>query len=473
MAPATIPTAAYKRLSPRPDGAYELGLDRQQSEIDRVAKYRNLSVVETFVDEDRSAFKGKRPAYEAMMAKVRAGQVEAVVAYDIDRLYRRPRELEDLIDLAEGGVLVVTAQGDIDLTTSNGRAMARVVVAMASKSSEDESRRMKLKHAELAKHGKTAGGKRPFGYKADRVSIDRREAKLIRQAADRILAGGSLRSIVNEWNAAGIPTANGAEWRHFTLKWILTSARIAGLRAHNGTTVGKADWEPIITEAEHLRLRAILNDPARRPSNSGNARKYLLTGFATCGAPSADGGVCGHRLVARPRGDGERSMVCASDFGGCGKIRALAEPLEVEVARRLFVVVDSPATAKAYARSERGSKRDGLEDQLTAQEGSLRQLTNDHYVDRLVGRDDYLSAKAALEERIAETNALLASSTTTHRAGAEYIGRGDALRKDWDGMALDRQRSILDAFVVSVVVSPAVKGRNTFDPKRVAVTWRW
>ena len=55
-----------------------------------------------YVDNDRSATNGKvRPAYQRMLADIRDGKVGALVAWDLDRLYSQPRELEDLIDLAD------------------------------------------------------------------------------------------------------------------------------------------------------------------------------------------------------------------------------------------------------------------------------------------------------------------------------------------------------------------------------------
>lgn len=52
----------------------------------------------------------------------------------MDRLYRRPRELEDLIDLVETHpIRIETVKGGgFDLNTHEGRLMARQLVAIAS-----------------------------------------------------------------------------------------------------------------------------------------------------------------------------------------------------------------------------------------------------------------------------------------------------------------------------------------------------
>ena len=63
-----------------------------------------------------------RPQYQRMLADIRDGKIDALVAWDLDRLYRLPRELEDLIDLAdEHRLALATVTGDVDLSTDNGR----------------------------------------------------------------------------------------------------------------------------------------------------------------------------------------------------------------------------------------------------------------------------------------------------------------------------------------------------------------
>ena len=93
-----------------------------------------------FIDNDISAFSGKmRPAYSAMLAKVKAGEVRRVVCWHMDRLYRRPRELEDIIDLAEAGQLEVACVNGsrYDLSDSDGQLNARMLVSVARKASQD------------------------------------------------------------------------------------------------------------------------------------------------------------------------------------------------------------------------------------------------------------------------------------------------------------------------------------------------
>ena len=101
-----------------------LAIDRQREDCENLAKYRRWEIVETYGDQSIAASDRtkKRPAYERMVQDYEAGLLDAIVCYDLDRLTRQPRELEDWIDRAEQhGLLLVTANGDADLSTDGGR----------------------------------------------------------------------------------------------------------------------------------------------------------------------------------------------------------------------------------------------------------------------------------------------------------------------------------------------------------------
>ena len=90
---------------------------------------------------------------------------------------------------------------------------------------------------------RTGGGSRPFGYKII-------YGRPVREAVSPVLRGESLRGIAFDFNKRGIKPAGGKKngeskidkWQGPTLRRVLISPRIAGLREHNGEVVGKAVW---------------------------------------------------------------------------------------------------------------------------------------------------------------------------------------------------------------------------------------
>src|SRR5262249_25482628 len=243
------------------------GVRRQEDVCRDVAEHHGSTVTDVYCDNDRSAYSGEaRPAFARLVTDLRAGRADAVVTWHPDRLTRSPRELEDLVELIEStGASVATVQaGEFDLSTATGRMSARGVGARARHESEHKTERIRRERDQAALAGRGHGGRRPFGYEADRSTLRPAEAALVREAADRFLGGESLRVIATDWNRRGVRAASGGAWRTSSLKCILAGPRIAGLRAHRGDVVGPAAWPAIIDVETHERLRAALGDPRRR-----------------------------------------------------------------------------------------------------------------------------------------------------------------------------------------------------------------
>jgi DNA invertase Pin-like site-specific DNA recombinase len=475
--------ALYLRISSDPSGL-RAGVERQERDCRELAERRGWPVAGVYCDNDVSADSSKpRPAYRQLLADIEAGQVDAVVVWALDRLHRRPAELERFFEVCDraGVTRLASVAGDVDLGTDDGRFHARILGAVAKKENDDRRRRIQRKALELAEQGRVAGGgTRPFGYEDDRVTVVAVEADLIREAAGWVLAGESIRSIVDRWNKAKIPTPAGNAWRSASLRRLLLSARIAGLREHHGQVTAEAVWPAIIDRPTHERLRAVLTDPARQKYNGVEARRYLLTGFLFCG-------LCGKSLVARPRMDGRRTYVCASgpNFGGCGKIRRLAEPVEELVRDAVFTALDGPGLAAALqaATGEDQAERELLAS-LRADQERLDELV-DAFADGTLSRADLARARSRIETRTETTRRRLARRTASRTLMSLPSGR-DALRRQWDAHddaptgsgsrakhpGLAWQRSLLAAVIDRVVLHPCRRGVNRFDPTRVEIIWR-
>ncbi|MFZ2530005.1 MAG: recombinase family protein [Rhodococcus sp. (in: high G+C Gram-positive bacteria)] len=158
--------AIYLRISQDRE-ADGLALSRQREDCENLAKFRRWEVVKTYTDQSKSATDktAVRPDYDAMIADYEAGAFEAIICWDLDRLTRQPRQLEDWIDRAEErGLALVTANGDADLSTDGGRMYARIKAAVARAEMERKSARQKAAHQQRARQGRAPKGVRPLGY---------------------------------------------------------------------------------------------------------------------------------------------------------------------------------------------------------------------------------------------------------------------------------------------------------------------
>ena len=465
--------AIYCRISKDPTGN-ELGVRRQEADCRALCERLGTDITAVFIDDNISASVGKpRPAYDRMMADLTAGAFDTIVAWHPDRLTRHPRELEDLIDTlkAAGATVQTVMAGEYDLATASGQTVARIVGAIAKGESLQKSERLRRKHEELAQRGRNSGGgTRPFGFEADRVTIRKAEAKVISELARRVMAGESLRSLSVDLDRRGVPTVSGGRWSTQVLRRLLMSGRIAGLREHRTGTF-PAQWPAIISVDDHRRLVAILGDDDRLRRRHVAGRYLLTGGLAVCG-------LCGAALVSRPRGDGHKAIVCATgpNFSGCGKIRALSDPeagvvdgkfrtVDELVIRMVAEVLDGPQLA-ALTNDDYDDSADISE--LARIDGRLSELA-EMWAAGDLDRPSWATARKKLE---ADRSAIAERMREQTTATALDTFRSTPLRTAWPSMNLDQKRAVLAAVIDRVVIHPAVKGRNFFDPNRVEIIWK-
>lgn len=459
--------AVYARISQDRSGD-ESGIRRQLADCYAEAERRGWSVAEEYVDDDISAYSGKaRPAYERMLTDLAQGRRDGVIVWHMDRLHRRPVELERFVDTcARAGVRdVVTLSGDIDLVGGDGLLLARLLAAVAANESQSKSRRIARKAQEIAESGRpTMGGPRPFGFLENRVSHHPAEAPVIRELAARALAGETLTSLTAWLQDQGVRTVGGNDWRTTTVRQLLTNPRMWGMRVHRGQVVGPAVWEPIITADEGDRLRRLVLNPARRTNRS--ARRYLLTGMLTCGK-------CGNRLHSTPKNGVRRyGCVMGPDFHGCGGIYFYAEMLERFITDAVLYRLDSPEVHRALSEAPHDDEEGRALAQAIEQDESRLNDLAEMFADGDISRGEWKAARAKIEPRQTQNRRAL-TRLSGRDALADYVGRGEELRAAWDGLNLSRQVAVVKAVLTGATILPAkVPGRRGLDIERVVPDWR-
>ena len=483
--------AIYCRISMDRTGA-GLGVSRQQEECRVLADRLGWSVSMTYVDNDVSAYSGKsRPGWQRLLADIRAGTVDAVICWHVDRLTRTPRELEDVIDLADRhGLALATVTGEVNLQTPTGRLVARQLGAVARHESEHKGQRQHTQIQQSAANGKQgSGSKRPYGYapsyqvistageKVRRriidVALDSVEAPIVAECARRVLAGESIASITRDLNDRGILTSEGCRWNRTTLRRQLCSARISGRREYiprNSYTTTRpligeivsteSDWPAIISVEDSDRIRALLTRPDRR-TTTGGARTRLLSGILVCGR-------CERPLVGRSQ-RGKPMYCCNRDTGGCGGLSITGEPTDDHVGDLVLTALDSPAMAQRL--QERDQPEPDLYAQIRADEDALEALAADHGKGE-ISRAEWKAARGPIVARLDAARERLATSTQTTALDG-FMGTLEEMRARWEWCNVSQRRAVVTAVLESVVAHPAtVMGRNRFDSDRLDPRWR-
>lgn len=283
--------AIYLRIS-RDDQATGLAVERQREDCLAIIAARGWELAEEYVDNAVSASKRatKRPNYDRMVADYHSGAFDAVVCYDLDRLTRQPRQLEDWIDAAQDrGLVLVTANGEADLATDNGRLFARIKASVARAEIERKGARQLRANLQRAESGKPIPGRRRYGYETDGLTPRPAEASIVRRMFQHVAEGGSLRSITLALQAEGVDPAPGKEWSTRRVRDILMNPHYAGAIRHRGQTIASEHVEPLVDTELAAEVRAILADPSRK-TTPGSTPRHLLSNIAVCG-------VCGEPLV--------------------------------------------------------------------------------------------------------------------------------------------------------------------------------
>lgn len=458
--------AIYTRISSDVEGT-GLGVARQREDCEKLAASLGWGVAGVYSDNDVSAYSGKRrPEYERMLSDLADGHVDGVLVYHIDRLTRRPIELEQFVHAVDSaGVKHVRfVTGDADISTGDGLLVARMLSAVAASESATKSRRVRRKQEQNAAAGiPHRGSTRPYGYEPDHVTIRSHEAEVYRQIVARFLAGESARSIASWLDERQVPTVTGAGWLSTTVKGMLINPRYAGLLARRGQVVGAGKWEPIITEGDHRRILARFAE--RKNSGRRAPQRYLLSGTTRCGK-------CGNTLYSASRGT-TRRYECRSgpDHRGCGRLTVVADPVERIVADFVLYRLDTPDLAAALSgKGSTDARTAELSDVVSEATEQLEELAT-AYAQRAISMAEWMTARKPIQQRLEQAHRQLAQLTRS-TALVGLVGNGEELRRSWSTLNLDRQHTIITALVDHVTIGPGTIGAARFDPDRVSVTWR-
>lgn len=455
----------YTRISLDRSGE-GLGVERQDTDCRALAERMGWEIVETYRDNDLSAYSGKRrPGYERMVEDLRSGRINAILAYHPDRLHRNTRELEDLIDVfvdlveSKGTSIATVSAGEYDLSSPTGRGIARIIGAIARMESERNAERSKRKRLDMAQAGQAHGGPRAFGWGKDHVSVIPSEHKALREAAERILEGDKPRDIVIDWRQRGIKTAQGKEWVAQKLMQVLTNDRMAGYRTHKGQRAGKGEWEPVVSDGELIQLRALLTG-RKWPKES---RVYLLSNIAFCGE-------CGNRLYGKMlslRGKKLRRYVCVGESvwnpkAGCGKVSIMQERLETHVLKMV--------QASLSGVQERLRRAPAVDSSLERLEGLQRRREElaRAFGEGLISMPELLAAREPIEKGISE--ALSEVGKKNVRTPDETLSR-ILNHEPLSILPLEAKRSIIGIVLSRVEVSRSSMP-GLFDPDRIRIHWR-
>lgn len=278
-------------------------LDAQREAcLNYIASQKSEGWVPVLDEYDDGGFSGgnmDRPALARLMEDIKAGKIQTVVVYKIDRLTRSLMDFSKLVEVFDAhGVTFVSITQSFNTTTSMGRLTLNVLLSFAQFEREVAGERIRDKIAASKRKGMWTGGTVPLGYDPinRKLIVNTEEAARVRDIFQRYLELGNLNDLYQDLNRRGIrgkprqlkdSTTEPAPFCSSTAQYLLSNPIYIGKVRHKGQLYD-GQHEPIVP----LELWKAVQDRLTSQSvTTRNHRKYkqknLLRGllFDQAGRP--------------------------------------------------------------------------------------------------------------------------------------------------------------------------------------------
>ena len=242
---------------------------------------------------DDGAFSGaslERPALQQLLADVRAGEIDIVLVYKVDRLTRSLADFAKLIELFDAhGVSFVSVTQSFNTSSSMGRLTLNVLLSFAQFERELIGERVRDKISASKRKGIWVGGPVPLGYAAvdKKIVVVAVEAAAVRAIFGRYLELGSIRALAEDLDRRGIRskprrrsnghTIGGGRFGVGALAYLLKNRFYIGEVVYRGE-VHRGEHEPIVDSALFAAVQVKLAAQARARRRRLRGSPAILSG---------------------------------------------------------------------------------------------------------------------------------------------------------------------------------------------------
>jgi len=219
-------TIGYCRVSTEDQAKEGVSLDNQKSKIKAYCQLKDLSLSEIVEDAGISAKNLKRPGVQRVLKLARKRQIDAIVVYKLDRIFRSTTDALETTKLFDKwGVSFHSIEETLDTQSAMGRFFFTLIAALAEMERRIIGERTKAALSHKRSRNEKTGGDVPYGYDLSPAGIlmkNETEQGVIRLIRDLNKDGYSLRKICRELEREGHLTKKGnAIWQPSTIWKIL------------------------------------------------------------------------------------------------------------------------------------------------------------------------------------------------------------------------------------------------------------
>lgn len=280
--------AIYIRVSTAEQMMHGKSLQAQQEYLERYSREHHMTIAGVYADEGKTARKElkKRKAIHALLEDVKAGKIDVILFWRLDRWFRNLSDfykVQDILD--EYGVCWISAsEPGINMETRDGRLQLNVVLSIGQNEVDTTSERIRFVNEASIRQGKLIFGEAnmPLGYRADEVEGRKR---MVKDPDTEHMVSDFFRHFQKHQSKCGtiqyMQNTYGIDFSYSMLRTMLTS------EFYKGTYRGFPYCPAYLTEEEWNDVQLIAN---KNIKNTPSGRVYLFTGLMHCP-------VCGQRLA--------------------------------------------------------------------------------------------------------------------------------------------------------------------------------
>ena len=269
-----IRAAGYIRVSSVEQSLKGLSIETQIAEIESYAKVHNMKLVGLYIDRGITARKQltKRVEFMRLMEDVQSGDIEHIIVLRLDRFFRNIYDYHKMMNeyLTPNNCDWSAVKEQYTTTTTNGRLMINMRLAIAEQECDTDSDRIKDIQKHRVSEGFVISGSSPLGLKIDNKRMVKDENNYIaKEIFDYFELHGSIRGTMFYINQK-----HNLRLLYATVKRILSNEFYIGKHRENDNFC-----EPTITKEQFYRIQTMLK---KNIKERGKPQVYIFTGLLKC-----------------------------------------------------------------------------------------------------------------------------------------------------------------------------------------------
>ncbi len=392
----------YIRVSTEDQVREGFSLGEQEEKLKQLCKYKDYKIYKIYKDAGISAKNmSGRPAFQQMLEDMRAGKINYIVAYKLDRVTRSVRDLEVLIsELEEHHCYLVCDRDDVNTSSANGRFFVRMLTVLSQLEIEIVSERTKFGLTGAIKSGHIPGTC-PLGYKRDitkKMVIDETTKDIVIRIFNLYLQGKSYQTIANILNEEKV--LEPKKWDDSTIEKIINNKIYVGDYERFKRVAKEQGKEPVIypNVVEPIITRAMFEDVQIQKEKNQRAycrdRVYIFMQKMKC--PK-----CGKIMGSKGTG-GKKKKYMYYHCADC-KLYLREDLIEEQVMPMIMDLIEYDMTVKRYFYPVLADKKEKNTDKLDKEINTLRNQKSrikEAYLKEIVDVEEFSKEYKAIDEKL-------------------------------------------------------------------------